>query len=185
MKADSNNLAFVINSNTNKKNFSLLIHRTFKSLKQSYETKECFKDIKWIKSQRQPYSLEIVLTRAIYTNKKDHCSKKCTKIGCVSCDYIKEDRFHTFKTTGGIFDLKENMTCESCDLIYVVICSTCNEKYIGETAEGKVRVGNRVWVDQQLINQPQYQQVKCKKQFRTFGKGKLKIFPSYIRRINT
>ena len=30
----------------------------YKSLQQSYETKECFKDIKLIKSQRQPSSLK-------------------------------------------------------------------------------------------------------------------------------
>ena len=41
----------------------------YKSLQQSYETKECFKDIKLIKSQRQPSSLKKILTRAIYSNK--------------------------------------------------------------------------------------------------------------------
>ena len=41
----------------------------YKSLQQSHETKECFKDIKLIKSQRQPSSLKKILTRAIYSNK--------------------------------------------------------------------------------------------------------------------
>ena len=51
-KTDSNNLAFI----TNNKNVFPLI-QTFKSLQQLNETKECFKDIKLIKSQRQPSSL--------------------------------------------------------------------------------------------------------------------------------
>ena len=38
-----------------------------------------------------------------------------------------------------IFYLKENMTWESSDLIHVVICSTCNEEYIGETGEDWTR----------------------------------------------
>ena len=101
--------------------------------------KECFKDIKFIKSQRQPSSLKKLLIRAICSIRKEHYSKKCPKTGCACCDYIKEGSFHTFKTTTDIFYVKEDMTCESSDLVYVVICSACNEEYIGETGEGKIR----------------------------------------------
>ena len=110
-----------------------------------------FKNIKLIKSQRKPSSLKKFLTRAIYSNKKDQCSKKCPKTRCACCEYIKEGSFHTFKTTGDIFYLKENMTNESSGLLYVVICSTCNEEYIGETGEGKTRVCDRVRVYRQHI----------------------------------
>ena len=146
---------------------------------QSYETKECFKDIKLIKSQRQPSSLKKLSTPAIYSNKKEYCSKKCTKTRCACCDYIKEGSFHTFKTAGDIFYLKEDMTCESSDLIYVVICSTCNEEYIGETGEEKTRVRDRVSVYRQHIRQPHYQQLKCEEYFRICGKGQFKIFPFF------
>ena len=57
-KTYSNNLAFVTTFSPNNKNVFPLIQTTFKSLKQSYETKECFKDIKLIKSQSQPSSLK-------------------------------------------------------------------------------------------------------------------------------
>ena len=115
-------------------------------LQQLYETKKCFKDIKLIKRQRQPSSLKKLLARAIYSNKKEHCSKKCTKTKCACCYNIKEGSFHTFKTTGDIFYLKEDMTFESNDLIYAVVCSTCNQEYTGETREGKKRVCDRVRV---------------------------------------
>ena len=98
-------MAFVKTFNPNDKNVFPLIQTAFKSLQQSYETKECFKDAKLIKSQRQPSSLKKLLTRAIYSNKKEHCSKKCTKSRCACCDYIKEGSFHTFKATGDIFYL--------------------------------------------------------------------------------
>ena len=75
-KTDSNNLAFVTTFNPNNKNVFPLIQTAFKSLHQLYETKECFNDIKLIKSQRQPSSLKKLLTRDIYSNKKEHCSKK-------------------------------------------------------------------------------------------------------------
>ena len=100
-KTDSNDLPFVTSFNPNNKNVFPLIQTAFKSLQQSYETKECFKDIKLIKSQKKR-----LLTRAVYPNKKEHYSKKCTKTRCACCDYIKEGSFHTFKTTGDIFYLK-------------------------------------------------------------------------------
>lgn len=56
---------------------------------------------------------------------------------------MKEGSLHTFKPTG---DTKEDMICESSDLVYVVICSTCNKKYIEETREGKTWVLDKVRV---------------------------------------
>ena len=75
-KTYSNNLAFVTTFNLNNKNLFSLIRTAFKSLQQSYEIKECFKGIKLIKSQRQTSSLKKLLTRAIYSSKKEHYSKK-------------------------------------------------------------------------------------------------------------
>ena len=34
-----------------------------------------------------------------------------------------------------IFYLKEDMTCESIDLVYVVIFATCNKEHSGKTAK--------------------------------------------------
>ena len=71
------------------------------------------------------------------------------------------------------------MTHESSNLVYVVICSTCNKEYIRENGEGKTRVQDRVWVYQQHIRQPQYQQLKCEKHFETCRTGEFKIFPFF------
>ena len=61
-KTDSNNLVFVTTFNPNNKNVFPLIQAALKSLQQSNETKESFKDIKLIKSQRQPSSPKKFLT---------------------------------------------------------------------------------------------------------------------------
>ena len=63
-KTDSNNLAFVTNFNPYNKNVFPLIQTAFKSLQQSCETKQCFKDIK-LKS-----SLKKLLTRATSSKTK-------------------------------------------------------------------------------------------------------------------
>ena len=60
-KTDSNNLAFVTTFNPNNKSIFPLIQTAFKSLQQSHETKEYFKDINVIKNQRQPSSLKKLL----------------------------------------------------------------------------------------------------------------------------
>ena len=65
------------------------------------------------------------------------------------------------------------MACKSSDLVYVFMCSTCNEEYIGETGEGKTKV----WVYRQHKRQLHYQLLKCKEHFWTCEKGELKIFP--------
>ena len=110
-KTDSNNLAFITTFNSNNKNVSPLIETVFKLLQKSYETKECLKDIKLIKGQSKSSNLKNVLARAKYSNKEDHYYTKCSKPRCAYCGCIKEGSFHTFKTTGNIFDTKEDMTC--------------------------------------------------------------------------
>ena len=70
-KTDSNNFAFFIAFNPNNTNVSPLIQTAFKWLQQSFEIKECFKDIKLIKTRRQPSK-----NRAKYSKIKGHYSKK-------------------------------------------------------------------------------------------------------------
>ena len=43
------------------------------------------------------------------------------------------------------------MSCNSFNVIYVVICSDCLEEYIGETGVGKARLKDRVRVYRQHI----------------------------------
>ena len=43
------------------------------------------------------------------SNEKEHYNKKCTKLRCTCCDYIKESNFNTFKTTLDKFYLKGNV----------------------------------------------------------------------------
>ena len=58
--------------------------------------------------------------------------------------------------------------------LYVIICDTCKEEYIGETGEGKTKLGDRVRVYRQHIRQPQ---LKVEGHLRVCGNGKFRIFP--------
>ena len=75
------------------------------------------------------------------------------------------------------FKLKNRFTCDSFNLIYVVICGTCKEEYIRETGQGKTKLRGRVRVYYQHIRQPQYQQLKVEGHLRVCGSGEFWIFP--------
>ena len=68
------------------------------------------------------------------------------------------------------------MTCDSFNLIYVVICGTCKEEYIGETREGKTKLRERARVYRRHIRQPQHQQLKVEGDLRVCGNEEFWIF---------
>ena len=76
------------------------------------------------------------------------------------------------------------MSCDSFNVIYVVICSGCGEEYIGESGIGKQKVRDRVRIYRQHIRQPEYQQLKVEGHLRQCGNGKFRIFPFLQLRIN-
>ena len=76
-----------------------------------------------------------------------------------------------------MFHIKEEMTCESRDLVYLVIFTVCNEEYIGDTGKRKARVRDRVRVYKKHIWQMLNEKLKCGGKFQTREKGEFKIFP--------
>ena len=68
-------------------------------------------------------------------------------------------------------------SCDSSNLLYIVICPTCGEKYNGETRVGKTKLRNRVRDYRQHIRLPEYQKLKAEEHLRTCGEGTFKIFP--------
>ena len=89
---------------------------------------------------------------------------------------LSPDNHYTFKNIQITFKLKNRFTCDTFNLIYVIICDTCKEEYIGETGEGKTKLRDRVRVYRQHIRQPQYQQLKVEGHLRVCGNGEFRIF---------
>ena len=71
------------------------------------------------------------------------------------------------------------MTCDSANLIYMVICSGCNGEYIGETEINKQKLRNRVIVYRHHIRQPEYQHLKVEGHSRNCSNGESTIFHFY------
>ena len=134
-----------------------------------------FHNIKLIQSKRQFPNLKKLLTKAEFGEVLSHmfnCSDK--RYEC--CNYLLINDHYTFTNVQITFKSKNRFTCDSFNLIYVVIYDTFTEEYIGETWEGKTKLNDRVRVYHQHIRQPQCQQLKVEGHLRVCGSGEFRIF---------
>ena len=177
-KKKEKSLAFISTYNPNNQNIFPKIKEAFNTLQEASSTKNIFSNYKLIRSLRQPPSLKRLLTKAEYSSERNGVFK-CNKPRCKCCKYIEEGDKHTFKTTNKTFHIKSHFTCESSNLIYVIICQNCYHEYIGETGEGTTILRDRTRVYVQHINNPCYQMLKVEEHIRTCGKGQFKIKPFF------
>ena len=112
----------------------------------------------------------------LFTNKTAGVLK-CSESRCLCCQQPLLEISYTFRNFGNQLFLKAKMTCDSRNLIYVAICSTGKEEYIGETGIGDSKLGDMVRVYRQHIPQPEHEKFTVEKHLRTCGKGNFTIFP--------
>ena len=156
--SNENILPFITTVNPNNPN----IYSTIKSLVNCLENNNVsgFHNIRLIQTKHQSPNLKKLLTKTEFGEVllgTFNCSDK----GCECCNYLLINDQYTFKNVQITFKLKNCFTCDSFNLVYVVICDTCKEEYIGETREGKTKLRDRVRVYQQ----PHYQQLKVEMTF--------------------
>ena len=102
---------------------------------------------------------------------------KCNKPRCECCKHIYVSDHCIFKKVGYRFQLKSEMSCDSADLIYVLICEGCGEECIGETGDGETKLRDRVRVYRQHIKEEKYEMLEVERHIRECGAGRFKIFP--------
>ena len=73
--------------------------------------------------------------------------------------------------------MKAHFSCDSSNLLYIIICPICGGEYTSETAVGKTKLRERARVYRQHIKQPEYQKLKVEEHLRMCGKGTFNIFP--------
>ena len=133
-----------------------------------------FHNIKLMQSKRQSPNLKKLLTKAEF---REFLSGtfNCSDKRCECCNYLLINDHYTFKNVQITFKLKNRFTCDSFNLIHVIICGTCKEEYIGEKGEGKTKVRDKVRVYRQHIRQQQYQQLKVEAHLRVCGNKEFRI----------
>ena len=124
-----------------------------------------FHNIKLIQSKGQAPDLKKLLTKAEFGEVLSG-TFNCSDKRCECCNYLLM-----------ITTPLNRFTCDSFNLIYVVIGGTCKEEYIRETGEGKTKLRDRVSVYHQHIQQPQYQQLKVEGHLSVCGNKEFRIFP--------
>ena len=137
-----------------------------------------FKNIRLIHAKRQSPKLKRILTNSLFTNKTVGVFK-CSDSRCLCCQQLLLGISYTFKNVGKQFFLKTKMTCDGRNFIYVVICPTCKEEYIGETGIGDSKLRDRVRIYRQHIRQPEHEKLKVEKHLRTCDKGNSKYLRFY------
>ena len=130
--------------------------KQFKSiLQRNHELHEIFRGKVFLKSKRQPPNLKRLLTKARFTNKpkEDYKVSKCNEPRCGLCKYITEGSLANFK--GKLFKVKDDMSCKSKYVIYMIQCRGCDEQYIGET----VNLRNRITLHNQHIRHAELRKI--------------------------
>ena len=74
------------------------------------------------------------------------------------------------------FTLKNPMSCNSFNVIYILICLGCLEECVGATGVGKIRLRDRVTVYRKHIKQPEHKKLKVEEHIRIRPRGAFKIF---------
>ena len=159
-------MPFITTFNPNNPNIYSTIKSSINCLKNNNVSG--FHNIKLIQTKCQSPNLKKLLTKAEFGE---------ILSVTFNCNYLLVNDHYTLKNVQITFKLKNRFTCNSFNLIYVVICVTCKEEYIGETGEGKTKLTDRVRVYRQHIRQPQYQQLKVEGHLRVCGNGEFRIFP--------
>ena len=171
---EEKNIPFISTYNPNNPQISNTIKSVFENLQSN--TVPGFKDVKLIQSRRQAPNLKRILTKAEFSSKKPSV-QKCGDPRCQCCNNLLLADHYVFKRTGFRFVLKTSFTCDSSNLLYVLICDGCGEEYIGETGEGVTVLRDRVRVYRQHIKDKTYQMLDVEGHVRQCGKGGFKIFP--------
>ena len=136
--------------------------------------RKALKKVKFINCKRQAPNLGRILCKSSFSPSNSiSVVKNCGK-SFVCC--IKEGIEHTFKTVDKKFEIRITFNCESKNLIYVVICSGCEEEYIGQT---QTILKERLNTYRQHIRQPELQQIDVEGHIGKSGGGNFKIMPFF------
>ena len=73
----------------------------------------------------------------------EYFAKSCENPHCHTCESVIECSAVKSNTTKFVFKIRENLTCSSSNIIYLVQCKECDKQYIGQTKRSlRLRTNN-------------------------------------------
>jgi len=135
-------------------------------------TKDKILSNKW-----QPRNLKRLLTRARFNSSEQETKiiEKCGDPRCGTCRYIHTGPNLKLKNGREIYP-NANLNCKSVNLIYCIVCSGCNEWYIGQTGSS---LCERIRIHRQQIRSPSTRQIPLSEHLDVCGHQTFIVFPFY------
>ena len=179
-----NILTFVKTHNPNNPNITHHIYNNLPYLTQSNIMDKVLSNTKIITSNRQSKNIKHMLCTFKYKSKGNNQIfqvNKCAVTKCKVCPVIIEDQVYKFKN-GQSFFIKDNMSCTSENLLYVLRCNNCKEEYIGQTSD---TLRHRMTVHRQHITHQHYRVLYVSNHIASCGDNvSYSVFPFYKFRNN-
>lgn len=175
-KQSTNILPLIITHNPRNPQITNKIRKDLEFLNNSQKMKAIMDKTTLIVSKRQPKNLKKYLTRAEFSSNMSRGKgvSKCLTPRCGTCDIIIPGNKITL-TNGKCWEIKTDMTCKAKNVIYIIICTKCNEFYIGQTEH----LRNRVTLHREQIRHEQYRHLKVSEHLAKCSDGNFKIMPIY------
>ena len=108
------------------------------------ELRPIFGTTRIVNSQREPLSLGRILQHSRFDEFPLEADSpgviKCGRKGCKSCRDILEVKEVYFRNSEITFKIKTKMDCTVRNVIYVLVCKSCEHTYIGETTAFRDRI---------------------------------------------
>ena len=176
----SESITYIETYNPNYESFSKTINNTLGFLNGSDRMKEVLKNRRIIHAKRQAPSLKRILTKARFKeNDKIYQTSKCGDQRCKCCENIIEASTFHFSDINLEFQIRSDMNCNSRNLIYVLFCNGCNQRYVGQSGD---ELRSRCRVHRQHIKNPETAPLNLSKhisQCATSKDPQFRIFPIY------
>ena len=107
--------------------------QVLKNLKTLDRMRNTFKKVTFTNCKQQAPNLGWILCKTFFSPSNSKSGTNNCDKSFVCCEYIREDIKHTFKTLSKKFEIRVPFNIKSKNLISVIICSGCEEEYIGQT----------------------------------------------------
>ena len=144
---------FVLTFNPNLPSINRVISKHFHLLQSSPKLNELFPPKSIISSFRRPKNLKEILAPSKRRNHQQHSTTtisslpgcfRCNKIRCDLCkNFLVNSKTFSSAQTDKIYQVRQRLSCNSTNVIYLVHCIKCNLQYVGSTTtEFKVRFRN-------------------------------------------
>ena len=129
---NENNIRLFINFDLNFLNLRSIVLYNFEILKNSFTW---LNNVKLTFNNSVSQNLKnILIDNSIYNTNYNYKTSKCDKINCKICNFVFKYNFITLKNNL-LIPMKDNANCDSCGIIYIIICVKCKSYYIGESSK--------------------------------------------------